>query len=216
MEDKSHTNTRRHQSPDRSNCSSVDDADTENVDFEPGRRSQQKKSSGSSDQTSVAQGQSFHSNRLARKATSLPNWSEPSDISRDALVHTGRKEANIAGEQGDEGSEDKLWFGGTVQTLRAATVLTRRLLVRISWVLAVLLAVLLAIYGIFSAPLASSPHSNRPSLDPSLPVFAILGQTGVGKSTLIKTLGGRNLNTTRAPEICAGLESCKAPTMTCR
>ncbi|GES66309.1 purine and uridine phosphorylase [Aspergillus terreus] len=44
-------------------------------------------------------------------------------------------------------------------------------------------------------------------LDPTRPIFGILGKTGVGKSSFIDLLGGRN-RSGHPPEICHGLESC--------
>ncbi|KAK2773124.1 hypothetical protein FQN53_004266 [Emmonsiellopsis sp. PD_33] len=44
-------------------------------------------------------------------------------------------------------------------------------------------------------------------LDPRRPIFGVLGKTGVGKSTFIDILGGRN-SSGHPPVICHGLESC--------
>jgi hypothetical protein len=46
-------------------------------------------------------------------------------------------------------------------------------------------------------------------LDPTLPIFAIIGKTGVGKSSFINELKGRNASG-KAPDICHGLDSCKS------
>lgn len=80
------------------------------------------------------------------------------------------------------------------------------MLLRIS----VSLAVVVLLFAIFVAPPVSKPSAIGSGLNSSLPVFAILGQTGVGKSTLTETLGGRNLNTAHGPKFCADLESCKS------
>ncbi|KAI9681692.1 MAG: hypothetical protein M1822_007044 [Bathelium mastoideum] len=45
-------------------------------------------------------------------------------------------------------------------------------------------------------------------LHPEYPIFAVIGKTGVGKSSFINVLGGRNYSAD-APEICHGLETCK-------
>jgi hypothetical protein len=47
-----------------------------------------------------------------------------------------------------------------------------------------------------------------PDLNASWPIFAIFGKTGVGKSSFIEALGGRNLTTGLGPVVCEGLESC--------
>ena len=46
----------------------------------------------------------------------------------------------------------------------------------------------------------------------SLPTFAVMGKTGVGKSTFIEAVGGYN-GTGHSPRTCAGLSSCKLPTV---
>ena len=48
-----------------------------------------------------------------------------------------------------------------------------------------------------------------PEINPAYPIFAIIGRTGVGKSTFIKVLGGLN-NTRQAPDVCHGLETCRS------
>jgi ABC-type molybdenum transport system ATPase subunit/photorepair protein PhrA len=54
----------------------------------------------------------------------------------------------------------------------------------------------------------NAPNYNRQAvLDISLPLFAVLGATGVGKSTFITTLGGRHVSTNELPVIGHRLES---------
>jgi ABC-type branched-subunit amino acid transport system ATPase component len=48
------------------------------------------------------------------------------------------------------------------------------------------------------------------AFDHSLPIFAVIGRTGVGKSTFINSLGGRN-NDGNDATVCHGLDSCKLP-----
>lgn len=63
-------------------------------------------------------------------------------------------------------------------------------------------------YGLVLTTTSWKPEPYQPSLNASLPVFAILGKTGVGKSSLINTLGGQNLSNGRPPEMCVGMGSC--------
>ena len=42
----------------------------------------------------------------------------------------------------------------------------------------------------------------------SIPIFAIMGKTGVGKSKFIQVLGGENITERHQPEVGHGLESC--------
>jgi hypothetical protein len=49
-----------------------------------------------------------------------------------------------------------------------------------------------------------------PGLDLTLPIFAIIGRTGAGKSTFINALGG--LDSGRGPAIGDDLEPCKLQT----
>jgi hypothetical protein len=56
-----------------------------------------------------------------------------------------------------------------------------------------------------SLPAQSLAYSD---LNASWPVFAILGKTGVGKSSFIEVLGGHTPATGSSPEVCDGLESC--------
>ncbi|KAL2864110.1 nucleoside phosphorylase domain-containing protein [Aspergillus lucknowensis] len=81
---------------------------------------------------------------------------------------------------------------------------------------------LLALFAIFLLPMSSmllvwagrweTPETpplepvNR-GLDTTRPIFGILGKTGVGKSSFIDLLGGRN-RSGYPPEVCHGLESC--------
>ena len=75
----------------------------------------------------------------------------------------------------------------------------------------------------FRAPISASartllgqmavPQEFRPEIDASLPVFAILGKTGVGKSTFINELGGRNIKNNLPPRIGETLESCTRGTL---
>lgn len=54
----------------------------------------------------------------------------------------------------------------------------------------------------------NAPNYNRQAaLDINLPLFAVLGATGVGKSSFITTLGGRHVNTNELPAIGHQLES---------
>ncbi|CAN9080360.1 unnamed protein product [Alternaria alternata] len=54
----------------------------------------------------------------------------------------------------------------------------------------------------------NAPNYNRQAaLDISLPLFAVLGATGVGKSSFIATLGGRHVKTNEQPTIGYHLES---------
>jgi hypothetical protein len=57
---------------------------------------------------------------------------------------------------------------------------------------------------------ASNAHPQLDLLDKSLPLFAILGRTGVGKSSFIHTLRGRYVKTGEAPIIGHSLGSCKS------
>jgi GTP-binding protein EngB required for normal cell division len=55
---------------------------------------------------------------------------------------------------------------------------------------------------------SNAPNYNRrAALDVSLPLFAVLGATGVGKSSFITTLGGRHVKTNEPPAIGYRLES---------
>jgi predicted GTPase len=54
----------------------------------------------------------------------------------------------------------------------------------------------------------NAPNYNRQAaLDISLPLFAVLGATGVGKSSFIATLGGRDVKTNEPPAIGHRLQS---------
>lgn len=58
-------------------------------------------------------------------------------------------------------------------------------------------------------PSASSFSTTASSgIDPTRPIFAIMGKTGVGKSSFIDKLGGRN-SSGGAPEICHGMDICE-------
>jgi hypothetical protein len=57
-----------------------------------------------------------------------------------------------------------------------------------------------------SGAISAQPWSG---LDPTLPIFAIIGKTGVGKSSFINELEGRNASG-KPPDICHGLYSCKS------
>lgn len=58
-------------------------------------------------------------------------------------------------------------------------------------------------------PTASSISTTEyTGIDPKYPIFAILGKTGVGKSSFIAKLGARN-SSGGAPEICHGMDTCK-------
>lgn len=46
-----------------------------------------------------------------------------------------------------------------------------------------------------------------PRIDRSAPIIAVMGQTGVGKSALIDTLGGRHVSTGDLPGVGDELES---------
>lgn len=46
-------------------------------------------------------------------------------------------------------------------------------------------------------------------IDHSVPIFAIMGKTGVGKSQFINVLGGRHIEDGRPPQVGHALESCK-------
>lgn len=84
------------------------------------------------------------------------------------------------------------------------------------------LTALAALFGILPSVMQSTYVQYLPGLNVSLPaqslaysdlnaswpVFAILGKTGVGKSSFIEVLGGRTLATGSSPEVCDGLESC--------
>ena len=50
--------------------------------------------------------------------------------------------------------------------------------------------------------------NSRSEIDHALPIFAIVGKTGVGKSSFIDILGGRDSYGQRAG-VCHGLDSCK-------
>jgi hypothetical protein len=55
---------------------------------------------------------------------------------------------------------------------------------------------------------ANAPNYNRQAeLDSSLPIFAVLGATGVGKSSFIARLDGRHLRTNELPSIGHRLQS---------
>jgi hypothetical protein len=58
------------------------------------------------------------------------------------------------------------------------------------------------------SPLLDPPHFTD-FLDPKAPIFAIMGKTGVGKSTFIDLLGGREVKTKERPVVGDSLESCK-------
>lgn len=79
---------------------------------------------------------------------------------------------------------------------------------RFRWAFVVLAAILSIFLGLLFAVSGTSPSPSHPEIDASLPVFAILGKTGVGKSTFIETLGGRNVKTGDVPAVCHGLASC--------
>jgi GTP-binding protein EngB required for normal cell division len=84
------------------------------------------------------------------------------------------------------------------------------------------LTALAALYGVLPLEIRSAYVQYLPGLDVSVsvqslaytelntswPVFAILGKTGVGKSSFIDVLGARNLTTGLGPVVCEGLESC--------
>jgi hypothetical protein len=57
-------------------------------------------------------------------------------------------------------------------------------------------------------------NSHLKQLDKSLPIFAVLGRTGAGKSSFINTLGGVNIRTAEPAMIGHRLTSCKTFTMT--
>lgn len=52
------------------------------------------------------------------------------------------------------------------------------------------------------------PPSPPPSINPGIPIIAIMGRTGVGKSMFINTLGGLSLDEKVPPVVGHGLESC--------
>lgn len=58
-----------------------------------------------------------------------------------------------------------------------------------------------------STEMNAPDYNRRSKLDTSLPLFAILGATGVGKSSFITTLGGRHVKTDKPPGIGHQLES---------
>ena len=59
-----------------------------------------------------------------------------------------------------------------------------------------------------SKPIIIHETCSNHHLDYSLTIFAVMGKTGVGKSSFIDTLGGRDCNG-ESPKICHGLDSCK-------
>lgn len=76
-----------------------------------------------------------------------------------------------------------------------------------------LLVVILALTIMVLSPsrnIITSPPGMPPTNDinSDYPIFAVIGRTGVGKSTFIKTLGGVNA-TNGPPEVCHRLETCK-------
>jgi hypothetical protein len=56
------------------------------------------------------------------------------------------------------------------------------------------------------------PETQISEIDRTLPIFAMIGKTGVGKSSFIDKLGGLDV-TGKHPGICHGLESCKIGTL---